>query len=113
MKKPLRDEKDLFVSFSQGKLRTWGADDVDILIEATNKALENEDDEEKAFISPEDGFCIIVHDWLEMFAEDAMTEEAVQDLNDILSDLRFIHALIPSEDGPPYWRYVADFRLRA
>lgn len=121
MDKALHDETDVFFSFRKGELIAWRNHDVDMLLAAANNAPEYEVSEKNGIPllkkddvvvtreSPEDAFCRIVHDWMCDIEDNGVTDELIEELNDVLADTRYIHVLRLSEDRIPYWQQnIAD-----
>ncbi len=121
MKKALHDESGVFFTFREGDLIAWRPHDIDMLLSAANDASDYEVSKKNGFtilkkngvvvtrVSLEDEFCSIVHDWMCDFVDEGVTDELIDELNDVLADIRYIHVLMPSESGIPYWQNnVAD-----
>jgi predicted RNA-binding Zn ribbon-like protein len=121
MQKALHDEVEVFFTFQRGELIAWHASDVDMLIRAANDAPEFETTQKDGFtllvkdgvvvprISEEETFCIEVNDWMCELVDNRVTDEMIDELNSALADLRYVHVLMRSEDGRPYWqRNIAD-----
>ena len=116
MKKALHDENDVFFTFREGGLLAWRIYDVDMLLAAANDAPDYEVSKKNGFNiyekdgvvvtreSPKNAFCSIVHDWMCDLVDEGATDELIDELNDVLADIRYIHVLIPSEGGIPYWQ---------
>ena len=123
MKKALHDEENRYFTFRNGEIVVWGADDVGMLLEAANDALKHEyeviekdgisvlseDGVSVASTSQEDIFCSQIHDWISRLVDEGVTEELIDELNDELADIRYVHVLMPSKKGVPSWQYnIAD-----
>ena len=121
MPKALHDEAEVFFTFQRGELIAWQASDVDMLIQAANDAPEFETTQKGDFtllvkdgvvvprVSDEEAFCIEVNDWMCELVDNGVTDEMIEELNSSLNDLRYVHVLMRSEDGKPYWqRNIAD-----
>lgn len=60
-------------------------------------------------ITEEESFCLDVNDWMYKYVNQGKaTDEMVEELNSFSSTIRYRHVLMPSEDGEPYWEYIAD-----
>jgi hypothetical protein len=60
-------------------------------------------------INEEESFCLAVNDWMYEYVDQGKaTDEMVEELNSFSSKIRYRHVLMPSEDGEPYWEYIAD-----
>jgi hypothetical protein len=111
MKKALPDEKEIFLTTSGGKLRAWDYRDVDFLIEAANKAVKGETGATELYVSTEAAYCFEVYDWFEWLLEKGVTKEMINEVNDVLGEFRYFHVLMPSKNGNPFWKSVADFEI--
>lgn len=121
MKKALQDGEDLYASLREGSLYVWGKDDAALLLEAANKTLGFEILERKGSvvlkrgrsrievrITAEDVFGIAARDWLCRLLDRGVSENMIDELNEKLSEIRFIHVLMLSKNRTPYWKYIAD-----
>jgi len=116
MKKALHNDKEIYFSFRKGEITAWRINDVDMLIGAANDAPDYEESEKNGFtilkkdgvvvtrIPEEDSFCTMVHDWMCDLVDKGVTDVLIDELNDVLVDIRYIHVLMPSEGGTPYWQ---------
>jgi predicted RNA-binding Zn ribbon-like protein len=120
VKKALHAEEGFFFSFKAGKVKAWDSKLANALIEAANKVINYTVSEKhgytvikdgsvtKAHITEEEGFCIAVNDWLSQLVDEGVTVEMIEDLNETLSEIRFIRVLMPSTGGAHYWQDIAD-----
>lgn len=107
MKKALHDEKEPFLLHRKGELIGWGDADVKNLINAANAAVIDEETKTRK-LTYDEYFKIIIHDWFEIFVDEGITEKVIKHLNARIQHIRFHHVLKYSENGLPYWRYIAD-----
>lgn len=107
MKKALHQENEPFLLYRKGELIGWGDNDVKNLIDAANAAVINEETKTRK-LTYDEYFKIIIHDWFEIFVNEGITEKVIKHLNQRIQHVRFHHVLKHSEDGLPYWRYIAD-----
>lgn len=121
MEKPLHDDIEAFFTLREGKLRRFIVGDIGWLLSAANDAPEIEHRKigeitftykngvRVAEVSSDEIFCAWVKHYLEWIVAEGVTKNMVDELNDLLSDVRYIHLLSVSEKGVPYWqRDIAD-----
>ena len=116
MKKALHDEEKVFFSFRKGEISAWSTHDMETLLAAANDVPEYEVEERKGFqvllkdgevvlrLSPEEMFCQILHDWMHDIVDNGITDDLIEELNDVVGKIRYIHVLMLSKDGKPYWQ---------
>ena len=117
MKKALHDKNDVFFTFRKGELLGWKAHDVEMLLAAANDApvLEHEERKNGYTIVKKDGvvvtslssvetFCLSVNDLMSDLVDEGVTVEMIDDINTVLFDIRYIHVLMLSDSGTPYWQ---------
>ena len=116
MKKALHDEEKVYFSFRKGEISAWSTHDTEGLLAAANNVPEYEvevrngipvllkDGEGVLRMSPEEMFCNIVHDWMHDIVDNGITDDLIQELNDVVGKIRYIHVLMLSKDGKPYWQ---------
>jgi len=116
MRKALHDENEEFFIFREGKFSRFRVNDIDWLLEAANDAPIIEHREKQGFtllvkngvpaleISPEENFCYWVNRFMSKLLYEGVTEELVGELNSLLSEIRYIHILMISKGGEPYWQ---------
>lgn len=64
-------------------------------------------------ITEEESFCLAVNDWMSEYADEGrLTDEAIDQLNDFMSTIRYRHVLIPSKTEVPHWEYIADLNRK-
>ena len=93
--------------FKKGELIGWGINDVKNLIDAANAAVIDEETKNRK-LTYDEYFKIIIHDWFTIFVNEGITEKVIKYLNSRIQHVRFHHVLKYSENGLPYWRYIAD-----
>ena len=121
MRKALHDENDEFFTLKEGRFSRFQADDIDWLLDAANDAPNLEYRDKQGFtvifrngvpvseISPEETFCCWVNRFMSSLVYCGVTEDLIDELNYILSNIRYIHILMISKSKVPYWQNnVAD-----
>lgn len=123
MQKALHSEIEEFFTFREGKLHRFEVGDIDWLLAAANDAPHLEDKQKNGMtirykngrpaleILPAEMFCYWVKHYMEWIVVDGVKEEMVNELNELLSDVRYIHVLSISKRGEAYWQQnIADMQ---
>ena len=123
MEKALQGENEDFFTFREGELHRFKVGDIDWLLAAANDAPHLEDKQKNGMtirykngvpaleILPEEMFCYWVNHYMERIVVHGVTEEMVDELNELLSDVRYIHVLSISQRGEAYWQFnIADMQ---
>lgn len=121
MKKALHNENDEFFTFREGGLARFKANDIDWLLEAANDAPTIEYRQKMGFtqvlkngvpaleVSPDENFCYWVNRFMSRLVYEGVTEDLIEELNDLLSEIRYIHVLRLSRNKEAFWqRNVGD-----
>lgn len=116
MKKALHDEEKVYFSFREGEISAWSTHDMETLLAAANDVPEYEIEERMGFQvllkdgevvlrqSPEEAFCQILHDWMHDIVDNGITDDLIEELNDVVGNTRYIHVLMLSKEGKPFWQ---------
>jgi hypothetical protein len=123
MAKALRDDIEAFFTFRKGQLHRFEVGDIDWLLAAANDAPHLEDKERNGMtiryrngvpareILPDEMFCYWVKRYMVWIIAHGVTKELINDLNDLLSEVRYIHVLAITKFGEPYWQdNIADMQ---
>lgn len=123
MKKALQGENEGFFTWREGKLQYFKIGDIDWLLAAANDAPHLEDKKKNGMtirykngvpaqkILPDEMFCCWVKRYMEWIVAEGVTEAMVNELNELLSDVRYIHVLSVSKSGEAYWQHnIADMQ---
>jgi hypothetical protein len=110
MKKALQDEQRGFFTAIDGQIRMQSAVLAEVLIEAANKFLEKSDFEKNISISELHFFEQSIYLWMSRLVKEGVTNKLIDDLNKVLSTVRFRHILMPPKGELPYWEHIADIR---
>ncbi len=123
MEKALLGEIDDFFTYREGKLHRFVVGDIDWLLAAANDAPHFEDRTVRGMtirfkngvpvsaVSPDEVFCWWVKEYMAQIVENGVTDNFAGELNELLSEVRYIHVLAVSKKGEPYWQNnIADMR---
>ncbi|MDH3691801.1 MAG: CGNR zinc finger domain-containing protein [Gammaproteobacteria bacterium] len=108
MKKPLRQESEIFLSQVGGQIRAWDVSDEEILVEAANQGLRHSIEERTLIIPERIVFEEAVAQWLIRLLNEGVTESLIDELNKETSDIRYRRLLAMDEGGSPRWHEIAD-----
>ena len=121
MEKALHGEIGEFFTFREGNLHRFQVGDIGWLLAAANDAPHFEDKTVGGMtirhrngvpvseISLDEIFCGWVKKFMVWLIVYDVTEDLIDELNDLLSEVRYIHVLSVSKKGDPYWQNnVAD-----
>lgn len=121
MKKALHEGEGLYVSMRAGKLLALGKEGADFLLETANKTLgyeylqrkgtvvlKKDDGSLGGYIPLEVQFGMAVRDWLARILDEGVSENMMDEINQELGDIRFIHMLMLTKNGTPYWQHISD-----
>jgi len=116
MKKALHDDDSFFFTFRKGELTAWSNYDAQGLLAAANDAPRYEMEVRNGFpvlikdgevilrVPPEVSFCQFLNEWMNDIVDNGITEELIEELNNTVSKIRYIHVLMLSEEGKPSWQ---------
>ena len=108
MKKPSRQESEIFFSYSGGRITPWDVGDEEILVEAANRGLKHSFEETGAHIDGQMIFESTVTQWLTRLLSDGVTEPLIEELNKMSSKIRYRRLLTLDEGGSPLWNNIAN-----
>jgi len=124
MEKALHDEIREFFTFREGTLHRFEVGDIDWLLAAANDAPHFEDKSVGGMtvrhrngvpiseVSPDEVFCWWVKKYMAWLIDHGVTADMINELNDVLSELRYIHVLSVSKKGEVQWQNnIADMSV--
>ena len=106
MKKPLRADEKVFFSMVEGQVSAWGLDNAQIMVHAANQSLKRGSSGELIVLDEVIVFEDLVRQWLERIFEKEPLGQLIDELNEWIRGLRFIHILNRDVDGAPRWEHI-------
>jgi len=116
MEKPLLGEIEEFFTFRGGELHRFEVGDIDWLLAAANDAPHFEDKLVKGLtvrfrngapiteVSLDEIFGWWVKKYMVWVVENGVTDDLISELNELLSEVRYIHLLALAKNREPFWQ---------
>jgi predicted RNA-binding Zn ribbon-like protein len=107
MKKPLRNDEEVFFSLVEGKLSALGSGEAWVVVQAANQSLKRGSSGGIIVLDEILAFEDCVLGWLERIANKEPIGLLTDDLNERIRGIPFIHLINPDEQGQPRWEHIA------
>lgn len=108
MKKALRKEPEIFLSFVDGRISAWDSDAENDLVYAANQELNHDFEETNLYLPELMLFERAAAIWLIRLLEEGVTGRLIDELNNWTSEIRYRRLLVMNEGEPPQWHEIAD-----
>ena len=108
MKKPLRQESEVFFSSARGRITPWDVEDENVLLQAANQGLKQLIKETTLLLPELMVFERAAAIWLIRLLNEGVTGRLVDELNSETSKIRYRRLLTMDESGSPHWDAIAD-----
>ena len=108
MKKALRKEPEIFLSFVDGRISAWDSDAENDLVYAANQGLNHDFEETNLYLPELMLFERAAAIWLIRLLEEGVTGRLIDELNNWTSEIRYRRLLVMNEGEPPQWHEIAD-----
>lgn len=107
MKKPLRNDEELYFSLVEGKISALGPNQVLGIVDLANLSLKRRSSGQILVLDGSLVFEDCILWWLERMANKEPIGKLTDDLNKQIRGIPFIHLINPDERGEPRWEHIA------
>jgi len=89
-----------------GQVSAWGLDNAHVMVRAANQSLKRGSSGKLIVLDEVIVFEDLVRQWLERITDREPLSQLIDELNEWIRGLRFIHILNRDEDGAPRWEHI-------